>query len=52
MSDFYIDPETGVVYWRDEKGILRPRVQTNTNGEVVGYEQVAGWFPDRVRTER
>ena len=39
-----VDPVTGIVYWRDDKGILRPRTLTR-NGEPVAVEQVAGWFP-------
>lgn len=48
MNDFYTDPETGVIYCRDDKGILRPRVLTNADGEVIAYEQAEGWFPGRV----
>lgn len=48
VSDLYTDPETGVIYWRDENGILRPRVLTNADGDVISYEQAAGWFSGRV----
>lgn len=48
MSDFYTDPETGVIYWRNEHGILRPRVLTNADGKAIAYEQAEGWFSGRV----